>query len=130
MLSIKAGAILLSFTEIPKASPKFSVELTSQEVLEGSVAKFYCKALGIPPPVIIWYKSGDVVRRDEGIEVKQWERAGGQESTLVVLEVTDEKGTGLYRAEAVNQYGSDFTEALLMGRHLVVPGGTWSLVPQ
>ena len=95
--------------------------LTSQEVMTGDSALFYCKASGVPPPKILWYKSGQEVQTDYRCVIQYGETESGAVSTLVVVEVEEEEGVGVYRAEAVNQHGKDVTEAVLMGK-----GGTGS----
>ncbi|KAK3592726.1 hypothetical protein CHS0354_007728 [Potamilus streckersoni] len=66
-------------------------------VVNGSVT-ILCPAVGVPPPVIIWYKDGVEIKEGSNIRIVK----GGQELVIANAEVDD---TGQYKCQATNEAG-------------------------
>ncbi len=102
-------------TAKPREPPHFIVVLDSAEVMVGDNARFYCKATGIPVPEVMWYRSGEEMKADNRFVIRYDEVDGGCENMLIVVDVSTES-EGVYEAVATNEYGTDSTEAMLIGR--------------
>ena len=100
---------------IPKIPPTFVVKPQNLKVEVGKQAEFSCKCKGFPTPEIKWYKAGTEIQKDKKYLIQKGETPDGSESTLVVVDVTEE-GAGTYKAVAVNQHGEAQIEAELIGK--------------
>ena len=83
---------------------------------EGETAKFYCKASGVPPPIIQWSRSGHKINTGKNVivQMSEAENGRGAESTLVILDVKCED-EGRYAATASNDEGCDMSDVVLEG---------------
>nr|XP_022322237.1 hemicentin-1-like isoform X1 [Crassostrea virginica] len=86
--------------QVPSKIDEFRTNVKPRTIINSPLT-IACPASGIPPPVITWYKDGNVVdfSKDENIQLDK----DGQELTIKVTEV---KHTGTYSCEAANEAGT------------------------
>ena len=91
---------LYVFNTVPSKIDEFRTNIKPRTIINSPLT-IACPASGIPPPVITWYKDGNVVdfSKDENIQLDK----DGQELTIKVTEV---KHTGTYSCEAANEAGT------------------------
>ena len=90
----------ICFNTVPSKIDEFRTNVKPRTIINSPLT-IACPASGIPPPVITWYKDGNVVdfSKDENIQLDK----DGQELTIKVTEV---KHTGTYSCEAANEAGN------------------------
>ena len=76
---------------------------TNTAVVEGEGVYFKIEVSGVPPPTVTWYHNGEPVKDDYAHEIKT---DGSLDIPSVEL-----KHSGVYKAVAKNQYGSEEKEA-------------------
>ena len=75
-------------------------------VIEGEGLYFKIKVSGEPQPIVTWYHNGEAIRADYAREIE----ADGS----LVIPSAELKHSGVYKAVATNQHGSEEREIKLM----------------
>ena len=89
-------------------APMISVFPSDVIVAEGEGLYFKIKVSGEPQPTVTWYHDGEPVRADYAHEIE----ADGS----LAIPFTELKHSGVYKAVAANQYGSEEREVNLAVR--------------
>ena len=87
------------YTMYPAEIPKFIMFPSDMFVAEGEGLHFKIKVSGEPQPTVIWYHDGEPVRADYAREIE----ADGS----LAIPSTELKHSGVYKAVAANQHGSE-----------------------
>ncbi|XP_065113174.1 palladin isoform X4 [Paramisgurnus dabryanus] len=90
----------------PKAPPRFTQKLKSQEVAEGSPIRLECRVTGNPLPLVRWFCEGRELHHCPDIQICR----DGDLHTLVITEAFEDD-TGRYTCVASNALGADNTSA-------------------
>lgn len=111
---------LVNFTakEPEGESPKFLQPLKSQEVFEGSAAKFEVRISGEPEPDIEWFKDEQPIEEGGNFRIEFDDTDG----FVLVINSARLEDEGMYRCVASNSFGKAISEAelLVTGKELLL----------
>lgn len=111
---------LVNFTakEPEGESPKFLQPLKSQEVFEGSAAKFEVRISGEPEPDIEWFKDEQPIEEGGNFRIEFDDTDG----CVLVINSARLEDEGMYRCVASNSFGKAISEAelLVTGKELLL----------
>ena len=121
-LSYDVSCLLFFLAKEPEGeSPKFIQPLKSQEVFEGSAAKFEVRITGEPEPDVEWFKDEQPVEEGGNFRIEFDDTDG----CVLVINSTRIEDEGVYRCVASNSFGKAISEAelLVTGKKLAVKRG-------
>ncbi|CAI9716211.1 titin-like [Octopus vulgaris] len=89
--------------------PQYILKMDDCLVEEGKVAKFECRVVATPDPIVTWMKEGKVIEADERIQLQNI----NDNIYSLIIPVVKLEDKGRYICWAKNEFGEAYTEAYL-----------------
>ncbi|XP_072770661.1 uncharacterized protein [Nerophis lumbriciformis] len=108
--------IAFEVTEMP---PRFINPICDMETSEGTIVMFECSLMGIPSPIVAWFKDGKTIPYNN----KRYQHSSdGDNHFLKICNVTVQDG-GVYTCSAINVVGETLCRASLVVLSAKTPAG-------